>query len=248
MTLLVDIGNTRFKWARLREGRLGEHGAGAYRPERVGEFLDARWGVIPPPGRVLGCNVGGREAERAVARWVARHWRVPCAFVAAAARGFGVANAYAEPATMGPDRWAALVAARARLGVPACIVDCGSALTVDLVDGEGVHRGGVIAPGLGLMRQVLAERTRRVGRVAESGPAPWLGRSTPEAVAAGTLHALVGAVEQVRARALSELGCAPDCLLTGGDARWIRGRLAGVVRHEPDLVLQGLAVMAEAAA
>jgi len=248
--LLVDLGNTRLRWAPADEaGRLGRVAAVVHAGRPLDEILDGAWSALEPPGRVLVCSVLGPPETGLLCGWVRRRWGTDPEVVRAVAEGWGVRNAYIEPAQLGADRWAALVAARASCpDRPVCVVDCGTAVTVDAMDAEGRHLGGLIAPGLGLMRRALAGGTAGVGEADAAGGRPegvdLLARSTRDAVSAGTLCALVALVERVGSELAAELGEGTARILTGGDAAQLVPLLAPSWRHEPALVLRGLARMA----
>jgi len=155
----------------------------------------------------------------------------------------GVTCAYARPETLGADRWAAVIAAYRFGNAPVCVIDCGTAITVDAVDHNGLHLGGVILPGLGLMRRSLCDNTVDIDKVTEPGKAV-LGASTGEGVALGTLYAAASAIDRVLDDLEAELGVEVECLITGGDVAALEPRLAHNCHHQPHLVLQGLAILA----
>jgi type III pantothenate kinase len=154
-----------------------------------------------------------------------------------------VTNGYRSPAQLGVDRWLALLAAHADGRGDACVVDCGTAVTIDLVDAAGRHHGGLILPGLRAMREYLLERTR-IPPFDKAAPRAVLGRATPEAVANGALLAVVGAVRETLALAHSLFGRPPRLLVAGGDGPLFAAALGETAELRPDLVLEGLAVLA----
>lgn len=248
--LLVDLGNTRLRWVAVDEaGRLGRVASVVHAGRELGDVLDGAWSALEPPGRVKLCSVAGATQTAVFSGWVRRRWGSDTEVVQAAAEGWGVRNAYIEPTQLGADRWAALVAARALCpDRPVCIVDCGTAVTVDAMDAEGRHLGGLIAPGLALMRKALAGGTAGIVESDTVGGVPegvaLLARSTRDAVSAGTLCALVALVERVGSELAAELGESMERILTGGDAAQLIPLLESSWRHEPALVLRGLARMA----
>ncbi len=260
-TLLLDIGNSRLKWARTAPRRRGSAGrllgpgaAPRPEPEALAAFARRHWSRLRPR-RVLAANVAGPSFAAALQDWCTGTWGLQAELVTAPARGWGVVNAYAEPARLGPDRWAALVAARRRTQGACCVVDAGTALTFDVLDREGRHLGGLIVPGLELMRRALLQGTGELAaRAGPSGPdappAPatdaLLARDTSQAVQAGTLYAAVATVDRVLADLEAELGGLAR-LLSGGDAPALLPLLSGRYDHAPHLVLEGLAIMAEEA-
>ena len=248
MRLLLDLGNTRIKWAAQAPGApdfiaRGEvlHGAGS---------IAGRWPLAEPPDAVWLCSVTDPSRTEEVVQAVDQAWGVPVHRVASQAAGFGVRSAYAEPRRMGADRWAALVGARSLGSGPVCILDLGTALTGDLLDAQGTHLGGIIAPGRQLLQQSLRGGT---AQVITDAPAPaveeretGLGRTTDDCVAWGVTHSVIGCCLRIVGVARARLGADAAVLLTGGDAPWAQPLLPFASRIEPDLVLRGLAVIADA--
>ncbi len=153
-TLLFDAGNSRFKWALVRDGHLGEQQA---RASDAFESFETWLKRAPKLERVVGVNVAGAKLEKQLrAALRAGEHPVP-EFVTSSAEGGGVRNGYARPEQLGADRWAGLVAAWHRAGCyrTVCAVSVGTAMTLDLVDQDGYHRGGLIAPGPALMLNAL---------------------------------------------------------------------------------------------
>jgi type III pantothenate kinase len=240
MKLLLDLGNSRCKWA-LADHGLHPGGAFEYGPA-FSDTLALAFGKLARPERVVAASVAGAARTGQLAAWVQAYWGVALECVVAQPSQLGVTNRYVEPARLGADRWAALIAARARAPGPVCVVDCGTAVTVDALDAHGVFRGGVILPGLALQRSSLLQGTHGVH--ADAGRADdCLARTTTDAVAAGIFFGMAGAIDRILDEQAAALGAAPTVLLTGGDAPRLRLRHAGV--HAPDLVLEGVARLAE---
>ena len=246
MTLLVDIGNSRVKWGRLeRAGNIHIGETLTTDSETLGPDLDRVWGAIEPPPAVLICNVAGPVIEETMVGWVRRHWIFDPRLIRTAPEGFGVVNGYERSERLGADRWIAMVGVRAVFGVPACLVDCGTAVTVDLVDADGHHRGGLIGPGLRLMADTLVRRASGVeGPGGDRQQAFW-GNSTAKGLQSGVLQMVAGLIERAMQRARLELGDDPTLVLTGGDARAISPLLAESHQLALHIVLQGLAEYAE---
>lgn len=244
MSLVVDLGNSRCKWARVGAEGLAGHGVAAWDGDDVEALLDRCWGAAPVPARVLIANVAGAQAGERVAAWIARRWDAPCRFVSPQVQAHGVRCAYAEPATLGADRWAMLIAARREFVGPVAVVGCGTALTLDVLDEAEAHLGGLIAPGVSLMRRALHEHTRGLPLAAD-GPLELLARSTPAAITAGTLYAAAALVDRALADLAVQLARPFTFVLTGGEAERLRPLLGRDCVAVPDLVLRGLAVISE---
>ena len=244
MIAVFDIGNSRIKWARFEPPaanaliELQDRGALAH----DGSALPAaEWQAWPAPAAILVSSVAAEPVWRQLRDWCERHWQQTPQRLIAPARGCGLENAYAQPQTLGSDRWAAMVAARHLLPEAFCVIDCGTAVTLDFVDADGRHRGGYIVPGIRLMQQGLARGTAVPAMPEVSGAAPEPlapGTSTRQCVEKGSIMAIAGLVEKACERQ------AFSCLLTGGDAAVLAAALEHPARVEPDLVLLGLAWIA----
>jgi type III pantothenate kinase len=156
--LLIDAGNTRLKWALLQGRRLGRVHAMDWNPRGVeraaGAVLRTR------ADRVLVCSVAGAPLERALRRAARRAGLRPPQFVRSTRRAAGVRNGYRQTWRLGADRWVAMLGARAlHPGRALCVVDVGTALTLDLLDARGQHRGGLLLPGPTLMVDSLLNDT-----------------------------------------------------------------------------------------
>ena len=238
MILCLDCGNTRLKFGVGDAG--GWHGQAALpltELDKLAAVLDG-W---PPAARAIGCIVAGAAPAAVIEATLARR-AMTLTWIQSSAAQAGVRNRYDRPAQLGADRWAALVGARALHGGPCLVVNAGTATTVDVLDGAGIFQGGLILPGLALMRSSLAGATARLpqanGRHAE------LPRNTDDAIVSGALEATAGAIERLFRR----LGVAAGavCLLSGGAAEELAPHLGVPLRRVDNLVLEGLLRLADA--
>lgn len=247
MKLLLDIGNSCIKWAELDNGALGHadqidhHG----NPEAgISEMLDR---CAVQPEQVRAANVAGADFEKALTEAVAKRWGLPVEFARSQAAAGSVRNGYRDYRQLGVDRWLALLAAVHHCRTAACIVDAGTAITIDQVDDQGRHIGGIIVPGLALMRGALTGHTGDLERLAGSGKqsghpdATLLGTSTDEAISAGALSAIRGLIEESMRSALERWDDSV-LVMTGGDAARIIPHVRMATEHRPMLVLEGLAL------
>ncbi|MCO6440879.1 MAG: type III pantothenate kinase [Nitrococcus mobilis] len=244
MKLLLDIGNSRIKWACAEGGRLvGAAAALSHGGAVPGELL-ASWAVLhAPSGGVLGVSVAAPRIAREIGAWVERHWVCHPQWLITPRAGGGIQTAYPQPAALGADRWAAMVAARHRGLLPACIVDCGTAVTLDAIDGAGRHLGGVIVPGLGAMRRSLTERAHQLPAVGD-GCIEALAKDTLTGIRSGTVLGLAALIDGLVDRLTERSGLSLQPLLTGGDAALLLPWLTRPYEHAPNLTLEGLAVLA----
>lgn len=223
--LYVDVGNSRVKYA-TTDGPMNAIAHDGDPPHALARMLEA----VVRPDEIILVDVTGMAAG-ALANHTVREFT-------ASAASCGVTNAYATPARLGADRWAALIGARARYGVALCVVDAGSAITIDAMDVMGVHRGGWIAPGLALSRAALADGTR-LTRNAQGRALPGFATDTADAIQAGVWNMALGFIERARRTAEQAIGETPRLVLCGGDAAALASEIPGAVVDEP-LVLYGL--------
>ena len=241
--LLVDLGNTRLKWASLADGHLGPARAVTHQASGIAAAARSAWQELPRPERILVGSVAGPERDAELRSLCHELWGCEPSFASAQRQAAGVTSGYDSPGQLGVDRWLALLAVHADGRGATCVVDCGTAVTLDLVDGTGRHGGGLILPGLQLMQDCLLARTR-IPPFRPLPACPQLGRETAAAVANGALLAVAGAVRETLGRAHATLGQLPRLVIAGGDARTLAAALDGPIELRPDLVLEGLAVLA----
>jgi type III pantothenate kinase len=231
MKLLIDIGNTRSKWALRDAGGWLSEGSVAHggEPERA----------LPPPaavGSVWIAQVFGPEYESRLSLAVAARFGVPPRILRTPPRQLGLINAYAEPGRLGIDRWLMMLALWREGRAPFCVVGAGTALTLDGVDASGRHLGGFIAAGVATHREAVLGATRFTTREFADELDAGLGRDTESCVRQGAVLASLGAIERGRAAC----GSPAHCYLAGGDAERLQALLGGDWTLRPRLVLEGL--------
>lgn len=251
MNLIADIGNSRLKMALWDRGRAVVEGAvalcDAASAERLAEELFRRAGVACARGAILS-STRGTSADNAAVGEVARIMRLRArTFVEfTAATPVPIGNAYRTPATLGRDRLAAAVgAATLYPGRNVLIADFGSALTVDLLTADGVFRGGVISPGLGMRFRALHDYTASLplcraeeGARELSGDA-LQGLTTDEAICRGVFHSMRFEIEGHIAHAAVQFD--DLCVIfTGGDAKYFVKRIKNTIFANHNLVFCGL--------
>ena len=246
MNLLVDIGNSRIKWARRNTRGSGRLHAADYTRDNVHACLDTEWHELKRPGQVWVANVAGKKIADQVTRWTLAHWNIKPRFATVSAVSGQVRNAYAESGRLGVDRWLALIAAWRKYATAACIVDCGTAVTIDGLDGTGRHLGGLILPGISMMRQALYQNACGIPASGTGRVVRGLAHNTSQGVITGCTMAVVALIDRIVKLLRKKKGTGRlTCIITGGAAQEIRPLLASRFIHEPLLVLEGLAVMFE---
>lgn len=237
--LLLDIGNSRLKWAcyegaTLTSATAQVHAgdAAATIAEIPAQAVDAVW-----VSQVMG---GAHEA--AIITAVQQRFGCVPQFARVQKNFHGLTVAYADPSRLGVDRWLMMLAAWCKTGAACCVVSAGTALTFDAVDADGQHRGGFIAPGLSAMLDATLGNTRFPAELPAAHYSAGLGVDTEACVRQGAYLAGLGAID----RGLAAAG-APDArYLCGGDASLLLPQLRGRWQHRSELVLEGLLALAQA--
>lgn len=238
--LLIDIGNSRIKWAVAEAGAL--RGASRAVAHDAMDTLWAEWSrLAAPPARIRMTDVARPVIGERLAEWMNATWDAAPESIRTPRIGGGVTVAYPQPEQLGTDRWLGMVGARAAGYAPACIVDCGSAITVDVVDASGRHQGGLILAGLAAQQAGMAQTAPGLPAVTLPTRAALLATNTPDALISGYLQGTASAVQGIVRASIQQTGERLTPVLTGGDAPLIARYLDIDVRLRPDLVLEGLA-------
>jgi type III pantothenate kinase len=245
MLLLIDIGNTRIKWALSNHGSLEQQHAAAHAGWMQPD-CDAAFASLPVPTRILVSNVAGDRIGNLVRDAAKSRWALDVEFIHASAAAGGIRNAYDEPAKLGVDRWLAMIGAYAEQRRSVCVVSVGTAATIDGVDSSGRHLGGVIVPGPDLMVESLLRNTSEIARRAEQGSVGQgvFANNTLGAIRQGAAHALAALVERAVESLQQQTGEQPMLVMTGGASAAVGALVRVPYVATTDLVLRGLAVLA----
>jgi len=237
--LLVDISNSFVKLALARNGRIGRVHRLATPTLQAAQIL-AVAGGRPFVGTVAASVVPKKNGEVDAACGAGVCWIGPDV-------NLGVGIDYPNPRGIGPDRLANAAGCAAHYGVPAIVVDFGTAVTFDVISAEGKYIGGVIAPGLNAMTEYLHDHTALLPLIHLREPVSAVGRSTDGAMLSGAIHGYRGLVaeiiRQVRREAFPHHR--PKIVVTGGDAGLIASGLPIFDAVDPLLTLRGLLVAAQ---
>ena len=234
--LVIDAGNSRIKWGVADDsGWLRHAWLATADAAGLGDALQA----LPAPSRIVVSNVAGEAVREAMTQALAAYPVAPV-WVKGCAQQCGVRSSYLDPAQLGADRWAGLIAAWKRYGSAgrACVVvNAGTTMTVDALSSEGVFLGGVIVPGIDLMRTALSGGTAQLKL--QPGVFCYFPDNTADAIMSGAVNALAGAIDRMRAY-MEEAGQgAPLVVLSGGAAASLQPRLNVAVERVDNLVLEG---------
>jgi type III pantothenate kinase len=254
MLLAVDVGNTETMVGVFQEEDLAWHWRISTAPERTADELALIFGgLLQQHGLSFDRNVTGvvvssvvPSATQALREMVRRYFRFPAVVVGPGVKT-GVPVLTDNPKEVGADRVVNALAAYARFGGPAIVVDFGTATTFDVVSENGELLGASIAPGLQLSAQALYERTARLPRIELVPPPSAIGRNTVESMQSGLILGYAALVDGMVERISKELGT-PTVVATGGLAPVVIGECRTIDHHEPWLTLEGLRLVFEKSA
>ncbi len=243
MKLLLDLGNTRCKYALLDDSDQMEYGAKDYGP--FGKLYTVK-SLCDKDNvkKVIICSVLSEKMNAEIIEVLVNKDGHDVYSLSAEKNSFGIQLAYENPITMGADRLAALVAAKNKYSGNSCVVDCGTAITIDALDADGVHKGGVIFPGAKVMQNGLLNSTN-----IESGyddvKFNIFANTTEEAIYTGCVSAVGGGIEFVVNKMIEEYEKFNQIIFTGGGAEQMRQLLNLQIEIDKTLVLDGLGIVAK---
>ena len=237
--LLIDAGNTRIKWGILEDGVWRRVDACATSSSAT---LAGVIGTEPHFERIVVANVAGPKVQSDIERSLSGRGVVP-QFIASSSAQCGVRSSYDDPTQLGCDRWAALIGAHRLLPGACLVVNAGTALTIDALTEEGLFLGGIIAPGAELMRRALAEHT--AGLALRPGEVRFFPGNTGDAIVSGAAHACAGAVERMATFMHRSGHESLRVILSGGWAQALQSLIELEAEMVPNLVLEGLATIAQ---
>jgi type III pantothenate kinase len=242
MNLLVDIGNSRLKWGLEVDQKISQSMALFHQSTNFSQHLAKNWQAFVPPKILAISSVSSDAIKWEVIGLAQQLWKdVKIIIAKSTAKAFGIQNSYLQPEKLGIDRWLALIAGYNHYQQAVWIVDCGTAITVDFINAQGQHQGGLISPGLQLMKTALSTHTATLNFSKEKRYNLGLANQTDKGIFNGTLYAATGLIEQ----AINQQPLKSMLILTGGDAQIIAKNLSFPVIIEPDLVLKGLALLTQ---
>ena len=254
--LLVDIGNSSVKWSLFDNSSLLENNKAnalldmrqLYYPKNISSsFFSNYWDDLNKPERVIVSCVANKDVLHALGQACEQLWNIEATEINSTNKEAGIVNAYIEPADLGSDRWCAMIGANQIINTDFIVVDCGSAITIDVVSSQdkilSKHIGGYILPGLEMMKQSLGTNTADVKidlKNTNTSLAP--SNTTIGCVNSAVYLSAVKLIETVFEQQLKQSD-GVQCFLTGGDAALLAEFLSIEYSMVADLVLRGLAVI-----
>ncbi|SRR6266568_1711585 len=249
MLLAVDVGNTETIIGMFRERVLTWHWRMATKPERTADELALLFGgFLEQQGLSFSREITAvvmasvvPQQTASLREMVDSYFHFPPIVVEPGTKT-GIPILYDNPKEVGPDRIANAVAAHAKFGAPAVVVDFGTSTNFDVVSAKGEFLGGVLAAGLQVSADALFSRTARLPRVELVAPRSVVGKNTVESLQSGLIYGMAALVDGIVERIQKEVGPG-EVIATGGLARVVIDECQTVTQHEPWLTLEGLRII-----
>ncbi|MEM7401065.1 MAG: type III pantothenate kinase [Pseudomonadota bacterium] len=249
MKLLIDLGNSRCKYAVMQQDGSMEYGIQNYSPFGKLYSVKSLCDKFGDTEGVIICSVLSEKMNNEIKTTLVEKDGRDVFFLQPNENSFGIDLKYNDPSTMGADRLAALISAHEKYLGNSCIIDCGTAVTVDFLNAKGVHQGGVILPGYKTMGKALLANTKIKIKQASEG-FNLLANSTEAAIYTGCVSAVVGGIEYVVNKSTSDYDAFEQIILTGGASEKVNEYFSKSFQELPllldaNLLLDGLKVVAE---
>lgn len=242
MKMLFDVGNTRIKAATASNASELQSLPDC---DTNQEGFPPEWQVAETPLGIFVASVAGIKPVNRIAAWAKTTYGLDIHRITVEQNIGGMRTAYKNPEQLGVDRWLAALGAYHLVNKqPVCVIDAGTALTVDVVDNNGLHLGGLIAPGFNLMIESLTKNTERLELENISVP-DIFAVDTESAISLGCADYVAGMIDRVEMR-LKSLKLNVDAwFITGGQGQLVNDISDKDFTVVPNLVLQGINVATE---
>ena len=243
--LLMDIGNTRIKWGVLENRALSGIDSLSITLSRDFDLKSLFLSVPSDVKSIVASCVLSKETQIKLTESFSDNFELAIEFIEPKNRFSGLTNGYTNPLKLGTDRWAAMIGAHNEFGGNILVVDMGTAITIDYINAEGMHKGGQILPGLKSFFNILDQSTGSINTkinindTAAQDIKKW-GKNTDDAVISGAMSAISGAINAAVFSFKIE-DSMPSVILTGGDAIYFKDVFDYSLSYRPNLVLEGLA-------
>jgi type III pantothenate kinase len=246
--IAIDIGNTNIHIGLFFDGEEKSIESIAGKSQaRLAQCLKCAWEQIP----VLESSKEGKRDGAIVVSSVKPAWTKIVRQVAANSLGENILVIgediplpmtcwVDEPDKVGTDRVVSAAAAYAVAQDAVVVADFGTAVTIDLVDANGIFKGGVICPGFEISAKALKENTAQLPNIKVTRPKAPYGKNTTDAINCGLYYSIVGALQEVIRRYAEEIGKWPQTVITGAGAKVIAGDCDFIDNYVPNLVLKGI--------
>ena len=245
MNLLLDIGNTSIAWAVHKTNKILQTGSFFYDAGKIEKSILNQLSSFADATSVLVSSVLSQEKTIEITDLFQLKWNCMVWQAKTTSEFSGLKNSYKNPEQMGVDRWLNMIAARAEFNNHLILIDCGTAMTIDIVKVNGQHAGGFILPGLMMIQDTLISNTNRIKVDSNTTGIIEPANNTQDAISNGAMISLVASIENVFNRFIDN-NEKTDCVITGGDASQVMRNLSINYVHRPMLIFDGLLMQYEA--
>jgi type III pantothenate kinase len=254
MLLAIDAGNTNVVFALLEGGEIRARWRIATDPRRTADEYAVWLSQLLSLEGYDRSEVTGVIVATVVPRALhnlqvlsSKYFKTDAVIAGQGKAGWGFALDVEEPDSLGADRALNVIAGHALHKGDLIIIDFGTATTFELVDYRGAYKGGIIAPGINLSLDALVTAAAKLPRIAITAPATpsVIGRNTVDQMHIGIYWGYVAMIEGLVARMKAEIGRPVKVIATGGLAILFEKRTDVFDVIEPDLTIQGLAMLWE---
>jgi len=253
MLLLIDAGNSYLKWNIASETHKQLVATTTCVDWKNNDLLSqtvSAWKEHDDIAQVIMSSVVDDGRNRFIYQWINDVSGIELVLVRSQRSALGVTNAYLDPAHLGVDRWVALIACADLFPKENCIVvDCGTAITVDTLYANGKHKGGMIFPGIQLMKNSLLRNTdikstgikgsREINKEIKI-----FNQTTDTAIENGVLNSVIAGIAWSVSKIAKTCNENVRIIVTGGGAPYVLPHLSKHYHHEPDLIMKGLLALA----
>ena len=252
MLLVVDVGNTQTHFGAIRDGEIVEHWRFATVRGSTSDELGAALRALLELRGLAFADISATAVSSTVPElapeWaeMARRYLEHEALLVGPGVKTGMPIRLDNPRELGADRLVNAVAAWTRFQSACIVVDFGTAITYDVVSGDGEYLGGIISPGLEISLEALALRAAKLPRIELGEPRSLIGKTTVDAVRSGIVYGYAGQVDGIIGRLRAELGFDAPVIATGGLAHHLVPSFTESVGEVDDLLtLEGLRLIWE---
>jgi len=244
--LAIDVGNTQTAFGLFEGEELHEHWRVTTERNRSGDELGALYGNFVDLDSVDGIAIASTvpQLHRAYEDFAKEYAKSELLELGPGVKT-GVPVRYDDPREVGPDRIANAVAAVARYGAPAIVVDFGTSTNFDVVSPEGEYVGGVLAPGIEVSMDALFSRAARLFKVDFAEPETVIAKNTASSLQSGLVYGFAGQVDGIVERIRGELRAEAQTIATGGLADLIVPHAHTLETIDPFLTLEGVRIVWE---
>tara|TARA_B100000965_G_C19487362_1_gene711403 strand:- start:318 stop:1061 length:744 start_codon:yes stop_codon:yes gene_type:complete len=241
----MDLGNTRIKWGLLENKSLSGIRSLSTPNSRDFDLKPIFNAVSSDIKSIVASCVLSRDLQIKLAELFFNHFELVIEFIEPKKRFSGLTNGYKNPSKLGADRWAAMIGAYNEFGGNILVIDMGTAITIDYINNEGVHKGGQILPGLKSFFSILDQSTgsinikTNISDITAKDIEKW-GKNTDDAIKSGAMSAISGAINAA-VFSFRIQDSMPSVILSGGDAIYFKDVFDHSLFYRPNIVLEGLA-------